>query len=276
MNDNKTPSWPKGLLLIRWAITIASLAWVAQVAYMFPRHWGDTWQRFGAYHDSLVLFLTCGACVFAWAKRLRGFVLLAIASQMVSGFVMLFYVLAEVLMRAGVRVDLAGHRPAHPMWNLAALCAAFIVIAYLAPRYVSANRSTSWPKDLTIVRAHVTIGMVVCAGQLAYMLPMCRFMSLNFDIYELSILLFMMCGVCVYGWRRRVQGFVLLAIVGHLIGGFTTLYYLLLEQSYPVGFHSPPRMIWNLVVVCVTSAVVAYLTSRYVSVRIPTPPEASV
>lgn len=62
----------------------------------------------------------------------------------------------------------------------------------------------------------------------------------------------------------------LLAVAGHMIGGLITIFFLVIQSSIRAE-RRLPKMLWNLVVVCVASAVVAYLTARYVSVRTPAP-----
>jgi hypothetical protein len=98
---------------------------------------------FGVYYAAIMLPLTCGACALAWAKKPRGFVLLALASQLINGFVTVGYALSDGAALFYAPPAESRHLLQNVSWDLVVLVFASTIVAYLTPRYVSVRGPTS-------------------------------------------------------------------------------------------------------------------------------------
>jgi hypothetical protein len=264
--------WPNDLVWLRWAFVIASLASAGQSIPTFLSHWKDTEAQFGVYLDALMLFLTCGVCAFAWARSLRGFVLLAVASQWINGFMALgrvLYYLALLPQAQRAKPDFLHEF----VWELIALTFAATVAAYLTPRYVlvrmlaSGDGPPAWPKDLVTLRRIFLVASLASVGQA---ISVARASSAHpFGVYYVAVMLCLTCGASALAWATKVRGFVLIALASQLINGFVTVGFVLIDGT--ALFEVPSRHLlgnvsWDLIVIAFAFTIVAYLTPRYLSV----------
>lgn len=272
MSDVLEAVWLKPLARLRWAMTIASLAYLLPTLTLLRRHRADVEPRYNVYLTSLVLFLAIGAVFCAWTRRWTGFVLLALAGQMASAYVALFDLLLDLAVLPAAKAGTIGLMLPHTIWNMAVFCFA-IVVAYFTLPCIFATASAPWPKDLRLLRALLVATMIVAAGQAGHrFLVDSRHLGLDFDIYHKGVVLLLLGGACVAGWKHQQRKFILLAVASHLLGGFMALYLLLLELFLEASGRSLPRMSWNVVVACFGFAIAAYLTLRHMAVRVLSPP----
>jgi hypothetical protein len=130
-------SWPKDLVLLRWAFTVAALVCAGQWIAMFLAHRGVWEPNITVVYGSTVTSLTCGACVQAWRERLRGFVLLALLGQVINGFTSTFLLLGELSVVSEVPEAVSRHLIPKVIWSLIVVAFSSTVVMYLTPRYVS-------------------------------------------------------------------------------------------------------------------------------------------
>ena len=259
---------------------------MAQAIPTFFSHWKDTEAQFGVYFETLMLFLTCGACAFAWARNLRGFVLLALASQGINGFIQLGRVVYYLTLLGDAQRDTV-HFHHEFIGDLIALVFASAVVIYVTPRYLSVRELASgeislpWSKDLVLLRWVFLVASLISTGQAILMVvTYSKDTTLALGVYYQTIMLLLTWGVCALAWAKRLRGFVLLAIASRLIDGFVTLGFVLMDgttlfRAWPaMPRHLLRNVTWDLVIVVFASTLVVYLTSRYLSVR-KLPPSAS-
>lgn len=136
MKNKSSSSWPKDLVLLRWALTVAALVCAGQWLFMILTHRGAWEPHIGLYYGSILTLLTCGACVQGWRGKLRGFVLLALYGQVINGFIGLFLLLGELSVLSGAPEAVARHLFPRVIWGLVVVGFASSVVLYLTPRYV--------------------------------------------------------------------------------------------------------------------------------------------
>jgi hypothetical protein len=137
MMNERTPSWPRNLTRLRWAFVLASVVCLVQAIAVFRAYSHYTQPDFGVYYAAVILSLTAAACVVGWTKTPRSFVLLALGSQLINGFVTGYYVLVGVTALVDVGWVALPHVLPGMLWDLVVLAFAATVVAHLTRRYVS-------------------------------------------------------------------------------------------------------------------------------------------
>ena len=282
-------SWPKELLLLRWIFTVLSLGCALFTACytaqkLMKLHDGDVLPGLDLFYFIAHVFLISSACVAAWLKRLKGFVLFGIASQTIHALGM--FCMLEVFVTSPERFlrDHVGSL----LLDLAILGFGVFMAIYLAMRYVTVRTpkqpaemhldSPSWSKELLLLRWIFTALSLWCAVATARSLALYDYdFEMLAPVWNVVILLLISIA-CVCGWLKRARGFMLLGVASATVQAFWSSYNAMDTVCWPsFTFREHGRVLArDMVPLTVALLLIVYLTTRHIVVKAPAPATRSL